>query len=217
MKRRSYLATLGITALAGCSQLQSTSETEAEADSRWPSNATDSTPENTSRKWTGGYRDTDMDAGKLMLDNVTVEMVGADVAQQVGVSTSETDRENIENVPESEFEWFSASDNGFIWFVFLNFMRSDSGEIEVPNPDNWRALPIVEDVETPIKSFTSSYDPDPTYYRKPGYKGREYTTPAYMNLQKEISSQAMVFEVESNSIELLYGDPPQVTWYYEIE
>lgn len=157
-----------------------------------------------------------MNGGMLVLEDVTVEMAGANVAQQVGVCTSESDRQNSENIPESEFEWYSASDGSFIWFVYVNFIHSDDGQLEVPDADQWRAQPILDDGHTPVKSFTSSFDPDPTYYRLPGYEG-EYTQPAYTNVQQGTSLQAMVFEVESDAIELLYGDPVQVTWNYEVE
>lgn len=217
MRRRTFLTTLGTIGLAGCGKLQSGPATETETDSQWPSNTTESSPENTDREWNGGHRDATMNGGKLVLENVTVEMVGANVAQQVGVTTSETDQQNSENIPESKFEWYGASENAFIWFVYVNFMSSDDGEQEIPDPDLWRAQPILEDGHTPAKSFTSSFDPDPTYYRLPGTQMREYTQPAYTNPDAESELRVMVFEVESDAIELLYGNPPQVTWMYEVE
>lgn len=204
-------------ALSGCSQLQSTPEKEVETDSRWPTNSTDSSPKNADREWNGGHRDADPRGGKLILEDVTVEMAGANVAQQVGVSTSETDKQNIEDIPSSEFEWYEASEGAFIWFVYVNMMRPEEGDRVIPDPDNWRAQPILDDGHTPVKSFTSSFDPDPTYYRLPGYQGREYTQRAYTNLGNRRALQTMVFEVESDAIELLYGDPVQATWFYEIE
>jgi hypothetical protein len=157
-----------------------------------------------------------MSSGLLVLDDVTVEVLGANAAQRVGVTTSESPRQNSENIPESEFEWFTASENAFIWFVYVNFIHSDDGELEPPNADSWRAQPILDDGQPPVKSFTSTFDPDPTYYRLPGFEGA-YTQPAYTNTTQGTHVRAMVFEAESTAIELLYGDPPQSTWRYEIE
>lgn len=216
MQRRKYLSAVSAVALAGCAQLDSVQEKEATTESRWPTQSTKSSPNRHPREWKGGRRDANHTGGKVVLENVTVELAGANVAQQVGVSTTTTDIENNEAIPSSAFEWYQAPEHAFIWFIYVNFIQHGDDR-EIPDPELWQAQPILEGDTTPVKSFTSSFDPDPTYYRLPSYQGREYTHRAYTNIADGAALQTMVFEVESGAIELLYGDPVRATWFYEIE
>lgn len=217
MNRRSFLSTAGALSLAGCSQ-QTDDPARTDDGSEWPTNTTGSSPKQSGREWSGGHRDAESNGGLLHLDTVTVELVGANVAQQVGVTTTDPVEGNTESIPESEFTWYEASDNAFIWFVYVNFIQRDGEDPTLPPADHWRARPVLDENGPAVESFTTTFDPDPTYYRLPGYQGRDYTRPAYTtDPGRRGWSRILVFEVDSSAIELLHGDPPEVTWYYEAE
>lgn len=221
MNRRQYLTTvasLGSTGLlAGCSSSQATQETET--DSPWPTEVEDPSPKKEARKWNGGHQDASMSNGVVVLDDYSIEVLAGNVAQQVGVCTTETDIENSENIPESEFDWYSASEGSYIWFIYLNFFDHDGqADIELPPAARWGAEPILDGSGNPTKPFTAAFDPDPTYYRLPGRDMGDYTQPAYANV--DVSSRqmsTMVFEVPSDAIYLLYGDSPRLKWSFNVE
>lgn len=104
-----------------------------------------------------------------------------------------------------------------MWFVHLNLI-DPTGDEELPPVENWRALPVREyeyDAE-PALSLAATYDPDPTYVRMPLWYGGTDTEPAYGHQPNHTDLTTLVFEVPSNALELLYGDPVEATWSFFI-
>jgi hypothetical protein len=153
----------------------------------------------------------------VVTESGTVEIVRATAAREVGVTTAETDG-NSEAIPESEFDWYQAPEGSWMWFIHLNPIGL-SAVGELPPPENWRAQPVLEDEydETPELSLTSTFDPDPTFVRYPLYYGGTNTDPAYGNDHHRDDHMTLVFEVPSDAVELLYGDPVETTWAFSIE
>jgi len=220
MKRRQYLTTvasLGTAGLlAGCSGTQSPAKTETQTDSAWPTEAEEPSPKSDSREWMGGHSDAEMRGGTVVLDGTSINVVAANVAQQVGVCTSNPDVENVETIPESEFKWYTAPDGSFFWFISVELTTNRGGEPdEIPPADQWRAHPVLSDAdEPPTMSLTSAFDPDPMFYRLPLGEG-DITQRAYSNNEvTRMNLRTLVFEVPSESIELLFGESPAVAWQF---
>lgn len=217
MKRRSFI-TATAAALGGCSQLTSsrTTETPAHADEEWPTRGSDVDPvEDRSRS---GHRTADDVTSTIHTDYGIVEIVSATAARRVGVTTTEWDQPNDEQIPESEFEWYRAPEGSWFWFVSVNLIdRGRREDVELPPADAWRGEPIRTENETErILSLTSTYDPDPTYFRLPYWFGGTETMPGYGVNHDRPHKTTLVFEVPSNDMSLLYGDPVEASWSFMI-
>lgn len=219
MKRRQFLAGVAATSaigVAGCGEMNEQSE-ETETDSRWPTETNDPSPEATNRSWEGAADSVSVGPSKLVLDGVTVSPLFAKTTQQVGVSTENAERDNIEDMPESKYRWYEAPSESYFWLVYVDLLyphnRHDPDVL--PDGDLWRLQPRLEEDDTPTSSFSSTFTPDPTYYRVPAENGRDSTSYAYTNPGAGANElRVLAFESPSNTVELLYGDPVEAAWNF---